>query len=74
MSYSDEAIALQLQLGEDSRWEFKQVEFTGSRPRRPSHDDLADEIAAFASTGQVGQPFDIEAQESTTVIAESTDG
>ncbi|MDE0099204.1 MAG: hypothetical protein OXM87_06290 [Truepera sp.] len=49
MSYSDEAIALQLQLGEDSRWEFKQVEFAGSRPRGPSHDDLADEIAAFAN-------------------------
>ena len=49
MSYSDEAIALQLQLGEDSRWEFKQIEFAGSRPRRPSRDDLADEIAAFAN-------------------------
>ena len=49
MSYSDEAIALQLQLGEDSRWEFKQIEFAGSRPRRPSCEDLADEIAAFAN-------------------------
>ena len=49
MSYSDEAIALQLQLGEDSRWEFKQIEFAGSRPRRPSREDLADEIAAFAN-------------------------
>ena len=49
MRYSDEAIALQLQLGEDSRWEFKQIEFAGSRPRRPSREDLADEIAAFAN-------------------------
>lgn len=49
MSHSDEAIALQLQLGEDSRWELKQIEFAGSRPRRPSRDDLADEIAAFAN-------------------------
>ncbi len=49
MSHSDEAIALQLQLGEDSRWEFKQIEFAGSRPRGPSRDDLADEIAAFAN-------------------------
>ncbi|MCY4353927.1 MAG: putative DNA binding domain-containing protein [Truepera sp.] len=49
MSYSDEAIALQLQLGEDSRWEFKQIEFAGSRPRGPSREDLADEIAAFAN-------------------------
>ncbi len=54
MSYSDEAIALQLQLGEDSRWEFKQIEFAGSRPRGPSREDLADEVAAFANaTGGV---------------------
>ena len=49
MRYSDEAIALQLQLGEDSRWEFKQIESAGSRPRRPSREDLADEIAPFAN-------------------------
>ena len=101
MSYSDEAIALQLQLGEDSRWEFKQIEFAGSRPRGPSREDLADEIAAFAnanggvllcsatdagevqgmsreqifaSTGQVGQPFDIDAQGLAGTMVESTDG
>ena len=50
MSHSDEQIRRQLDLGEDSQWEFKQVEFAGSRPKRPSRDDLADEIAAFANS------------------------
>ena len=50
MNYSDQDIARQLRLGEDSLWEFKQVAFSGSRPRSPSRDDLADEIAAFANT------------------------
>ena len=50
MSFSHEDIALQLRLGEDSRWEFNQVEFSGSRPKSPSRNDLADEIAAFANT------------------------
>ena len=49
MNYSDQDIARQLRLGEDSQWEFKQIEFSGSRPRSPSRDDLADEIAAFAN-------------------------
>ena len=49
MIYSGEDIALQLQLGEDSHWEFKQVDFSGTRPRSPSRHDLADEIAAFAN-------------------------
>ena len=50
MNYSDQEIARQLRLGEDSQWEFKQTEFSGSRPRNPSRDDWADEIAAFANT------------------------
>ena len=49
MTYSDEGIRRQLQLGEDSMWEFKAVEFAGNRPRSPSRDDLADEIGAFAN-------------------------
>ena len=49
MTYSDEEIRRQLQLAEDSRWEFKAVGFTGNKPRSPSRDDLADEIAAFAN-------------------------
>ncbi len=50
MTYSSEDIGRQLRLGEDSRWEFKQVEFSGDRPRSPKRDDWADEIAAFANT------------------------
>ena len=50
MNYTDQEIARQLRLGEDSRWEFKQIEFSGSRPKSPSRDDWADEIAAFANT------------------------
>ena len=50
MKFSDEVIKRQLRLGEDSFWEFKQIEFTGNKPKSPSRDDLADEIAAFANT------------------------
>lgn len=42
-------IARQLRLGEDSRWEFKQIVFRGDRPTRPRRDALADELAAFAN-------------------------
>ena len=54
MTYSDEDIERQLRLGEDSRWEFKEIEFAGSQPRSPNRNDWADEIAAFANaTGGV---------------------
>ncbi len=49
MTYSDEQIRLHLELGEDSNWEFREVQFAGTRPRSPSRDDWADEIAAFAN-------------------------
>ena len=49
MSYRVEDIESRLRLGEDSGWEFKQVEFAGDRPRRPTRGDWADEIAAFAN-------------------------
>ncbi len=49
MRFSDADIEHRLRLGEDSAWEFKQVEFAGNRPSRPSRDDWADEIAAFAN-------------------------
>ena len=49
MAYRDEDIRTQLQLGEDAVWEFKAVEFAGSRPRSPRRDDFADEMAAFAN-------------------------
>ena len=49
MNYRVEEIESRLRSGEDSGWEFKQVEFAGDRPRRPTRDDWADEIAAFAN-------------------------
>lgn len=49
MRYRDEDIQRQLGLGEDSHWEFKQVEFAGDRLTSPRRSDLADEIAAFAN-------------------------
>ena len=49
MNYSDQDIARQLRLAEDSLWEFKQIAFSGNRPTSPRRDDLADEIAAFAN-------------------------
>ncbi len=49
MTISDEDIRRQLRLGEDSRWEFKQIEFNGDIPTSPRRDDLADELGAFAN-------------------------
>ena len=49
MPYSDELIRRQLRLGEDSGWEFKEVEFRGDQPAGHPRDDWADEIAAFAN-------------------------
>ena len=34
MNFSDEEIRRQLRLGEDSRWEFKEIRFAGQRPQR----------------------------------------
>ena len=50
MSFGDEEIKRQLHLGEDSRWEFKEIRFAGNVPKEPTRDDFADEIAAFANT------------------------
>ena len=49
MSFGSEEVIRRLRIGEDSHWEFKQVDFAGSRPRSPSRNDWADEIAAFAN-------------------------
>ena len=49
MTHSTQEITRQLKLGEDSAWEFKQVEFAGNHPVSPQPADLADEIAAFAN-------------------------
>ena len=54
MSYRVEEIESRLRSGEDSGWEFKQVEFAGDRPRRPTRGDWADEFTAFSNaTGGV---------------------
>ncbi len=49
MVVSDTEIRQRLRLGEDSGWEFKQVEFKENRPTNPRRDELADEMAAFAN-------------------------
>lgn len=46
----DKEIKRQMRLGEDSPWEFKEIEFAGNVPKSPYRDELADEIAAFANT------------------------
>ena len=50
MNFSDEEIRRQVRLGEDSHWEFKEIEFAGDVPRSPRREDIADELAAFANT------------------------
>ena len=49
MTYTVQEILDQIEAREDSRWEFKQVEFAGKKLRSPKRDALADEIAAFAN-------------------------
>ena len=49
MTHSDEEILRRLRLGEDSAWEFKQVEFSGERLTSPRRDDWANEVVAFAN-------------------------
>ena len=48
-TFREDQLERHLRLGEDSRWEFKSVEFAGRRLTSPRRDDLADEIAAFAN-------------------------
>ena len=50
MNFSDAEIRRQMRLGEDSHWEFKEIEFAGTVPKSPRRDDWADELAAFANT------------------------
>ena len=49
VNVTDAEIRQRLRLGEDSGWEFKQIEFSGDRPTSPRREDLSDEIAAFAN-------------------------
>lgn len=45
----DEDIQQRLKLGEDNKWEFKRVEFSGRHLLSPSRSDLAVEMIAFAN-------------------------
>ena len=49
MPYSEDEIRSRLRLGEDSGWEFKEVEFRGDQPAGHYRNDWADEVAAFAN-------------------------
>ena len=49
MPYHDEELRVRLQLGEDSGWEFKAVQFQGDRPASRQRTAWADEIVAFAN-------------------------
>lgn len=50
MPWDSDSLLQQLELGEDSRVEFKEVEFTGNRVRAPRRETIADELAAFGNT------------------------
>ena len=49
MSINESEIRQRLRLREDSRWEFKQLEFRGNRLASPSRNELAEEIVSFAN-------------------------
>ena len=49
MKISDTDIRRHLRLGEDGSCEFKQIEFSGDRHKKPDRFDLADELCAFAN-------------------------
>ena len=50
MPWDSARLLQQLQLGEDSRVEFKEVVFAANRVREPHRDSIADELAAFGNT------------------------
>ena len=50
MPWDSDRLIQQLQLGEDSRVEFKEAAFAGSRVVAPHRDSIADELAAFGNT------------------------
>ena len=50
MPWDRDSLLQQLELGEDSRVEFKEVMFVGNRVRAPHRDAIADELAAFGNT------------------------
>ncbi len=50
MPWDSESLLQRLQLGEDSRVEFKEVLFTGNRIDAPRRETVANELAAFGNT------------------------
>ena len=50
LPFPDDVVERHIRLGEDSSWEFKEVEFHGDRAARRQRDTWADEIVAFANT------------------------
>ena len=50
MLWDSDRLLQQLELGEDSRVEFKEAVFSGNRVRAPNRDAIADELAAFGNT------------------------
>ena len=46
---SDKELRQHLRSGQDSRCEFKQVEFKGTQLIEPAQSELADEVIAFAN-------------------------
>lgn len=50
MLWDSDRLLQQLELGEDSRVEFKEAVFSGNRVRAPHRDAIADELAAFGNT------------------------
>ena len=50
MPWDSDRLLQQLELGEDSRVEFKETAFSGNRVREPHRDAIADELAAFGNT------------------------
>lgn len=50
MPWDSESLLQQIELGEDSRVEFKEAVFAGGRVRAPRRDTIADELVAFGNT------------------------
>ena len=50
MAWNSERLLKQIELGEDSRVEFKEVRFAGGRVSAPRRESIADELAAFGNT------------------------
>ena len=50
LPFPDDVVERHLRLGEDSGWEFKEVQFRGSKVASPQRDSWADSIVAFANS------------------------